>query len=49
MNWRRSWRWRVANGERVSDEYKLEWTRFKETYVALARRYPIGFARVDET
>jgi carbonic anhydrase/acetyltransferase-like protein (isoleucine patch superfamily) len=35
--------------KRVSDEYKLEWTRFKETYVDLACRYPIGFASVDET
>ena len=34
--------------KQVSDEYKLEWTRFKETYVDLARRYPIGFAPVDE-
>lgn len=26
----------------VSDEYKAQWTRFKEIYVDLARRYPAG-------
>jgi phenylacetic acid degradation protein len=29
--------------KQISDEYKAEWTRFKETYVDLARRYPSGF------
>jgi phenylacetic acid degradation protein len=30
--------------EKVVDEaYKTEWTRFKETYVDLARRYPSGW------
>jgi phenylacetic acid degradation protein len=28
--------------KRVSDEYKAEWTRWKEVYVDLARRYPKG-------
>lgn len=27
----------------VSEEYKTQWTRFKETYVDLARRYPSGW------
>jgi phenylacetic acid degradation protein len=27
----------------VSEEYKAQWTRFKETYVDLARRYPSGW------
>ena len=27
----------------VSPEYKAQWTRFKETYVDLARRYPEGW------
>ena len=27
----------------VSEEYKVQWTRFKETYVDLARRYPSGW------
>jgi carbonic anhydrase/acetyltransferase-like protein (isoleucine patch superfamily) len=27
----------------VTDEYKAEWTRFKEIYVDLARRYPTGW------
>ncbi len=26
----------------VSDEYREQWTRFKEIYVDLARRYPLG-------
>ena len=34
--------------KQVSDEYKKEWTRFKETYVDLARRYPTGFVPVEE-
>jgi carbonic anhydrase/acetyltransferase-like protein (isoleucine patch superfamily) len=32
--------------KKVSDEYKAEWTRFKETYVDLARRYPDGWKEV---
>jgi phenylacetic acid degradation protein len=32
---------------RVDQEYKAEWTRFKETYVDLARRYPTGFVPSD--
>lgn len=28
----------------VDDAYKMEWTRFKETYVDLARRYPSGLS-----
>ena len=28
--------------KRVSDEYVAEWTRFKQVYVDLARRYPTG-------
>jgi phenylacetic acid degradation protein len=27
----------------ISEEYKAQWTRFKETYVDLARRYPSGW------
>lgn len=27
----------------VSEEYKAQWTHFKETYVDLARRYPAGW------
>lgn len=27
----------------VSDEYKAQWTRFKQTYVDLARRYTEGY------
>jgi len=37
--------------KRVDGVYKAEWTRFKETYVDLARRYPSGwvpFTRSDE-
>jgi hypothetical protein len=29
--------------KRVSDEYKAQWTHFKETYVDLARRYREGY------
>jgi phenylacetic acid degradation protein len=29
--------------KRIDEAYKAEWTRFKETYVDLARRYPSGF------
>lgn len=29
-------------GKEVDDEYKKQWTRFKEIYVDLARRYPDG-------
>lgn len=28
---------------KISDAYKAQWTRFKETYVDLARRYPEGW------
>ncbi len=27
----------------IDEAYKAEWTRFKETYVDLARRYPAGW------
>jgi carbonic anhydrase/acetyltransferase-like protein (isoleucine patch superfamily) len=33
--------------KRIDDAYKAEWTRFKETYVDLARRYPQGLRPVD--
>ncbi|MDM7914075.1 MAG: gamma carbonic anhydrase family protein [Candidatus Eisenbacteria bacterium] len=33
---------RVLDRE-VDEAYKAEWTRFKETYVDLARRYPSGW------
>ncbi len=29
----------------VDENYKAEWTRFKEIYVDLARRYPKGFGK----
>jgi carbonic anhydrase/acetyltransferase-like protein (isoleucine patch superfamily) len=29
---------------RISEDYKSEWLRFKETYVDLASRYPAGFS-----
>ncbi len=29
--------------KKISDAYKAQWTRFKETYVDLARRYPEGW------
>jgi carbonic anhydrase/acetyltransferase-like protein (isoleucine patch superfamily) len=28
--------------KQVSEEYKAEWTRFKDIYTDLARRYPEG-------
>jgi carbonic anhydrase/acetyltransferase-like protein (isoleucine patch superfamily) len=31
----------------VSQDYKAEWIRFKETYVDLARRYPAGLVSAD--
>ncbi len=31
----------------VDDAYRAEWTRFKEIYVDLARRYPAGWAPLD--
>ena len=31
----------------VGDEYKAQWTHFKETYVDLARRYPSGWQPLD--
>jgi carbonic anhydrase/acetyltransferase-like protein (isoleucine patch superfamily) len=31
----------------VSEEYKAQWTHFKQTYVDLARRYPTGWAPVE--
>jgi phenylacetic acid degradation protein len=30
----------------VNDDYKAEWTHFKQTYVDLARRYPAGLTEV---
>ncbi len=30
----------------VSDEYRAQWTKFKEIYVDLARRYPLGLKLV---
>jgi carbonic anhydrase/acetyltransferase-like protein (isoleucine patch superfamily) len=33
--------------KRVDEAYKSEWTRFKETYVDLARRYPTGWRPCD--
>ncbi len=30
----------------VGEEYKAQWTHFKETYVDLARRYPEGWVEV---
>ena len=32
----------------VSEEYKAQWTRFKQTYVDLARRYPTGWVPEEE-
>jgi len=32
----------------VSEEYKAQWTRFKQTYVDLARRYPEGWVPEGE-
>lgn len=29
--------------KKLTDEYKAQWTHFKETYVDLARRYPGGY------
>jgi carbonic anhydrase/acetyltransferase-like protein (isoleucine patch superfamily) len=34
--------------KRVSDEYKAQWTHFKETYVDLARRYAEGYRPENE-
>ena len=34
--------------KQVGDEYKKEWTRFKMTYVDLARRYPTGIVPCRE-
>ncbi len=34
--------------KRVDEQYKSEWTRFKETYVDLARRYPAGWTAIEE-
>ena len=31
----------------VDDAYRTEWTRFKETYVDLARRYPSGWIPLE--
>jgi phenylacetic acid degradation protein len=33
--------------KRIDDGYKAEWTRFKETYVDLARRYPGGLLDLE--
>jgi carbonic anhydrase/acetyltransferase-like protein (isoleucine patch superfamily) len=33
----------------VSDDYKAQWTHFKETYVDLARRYHEGYRPAAET
>ncbi len=33
----------------VSEEYKAEWTRFKEIYVDLARRYPDAWKPLQES
>lgn len=33
-------------GKKVDDAYRAEWTRFKETYVDLARRYPAGWGPI---
>ena len=30
--------------KRIDDAYKADWTRFKQIYVDLARRYPSGYA-----
>ncbi len=34
--------------KKVDDAYKAEWTRFKEIYVDLARRYPSGIAPIGD-
>lgn len=33
--------------KRIDEAYKSEWTRFKETYVDLARRYPTDLRQVE--
>jgi hypothetical protein len=33
--------------DRLWDDYKAQWTRFKKTYVDLARRYPEGYRVVE--
>lgn len=35
--------------KRVSQEYKAQWTHFKETYVDLARRYPNGWVPLGDS
>ena len=32
----------------VTPEYKKQWTRFKDTYTDLARRYPEGLKQLDQ-
>lgn len=34
--------------KKISADYKAMWTRFKETYVDLARRYPSGFVPLPD-
>jgi len=34
--------------KQVGDDYKAEWTRFKELYVSLARRYPQGWRACED-